>query len=69
MRTRFIETNINAQVRATNPALVQTFLDHNPLGRSGKPDDIVGPAIFRASDLSAFVTGSIVMVDGGYRTV
>jgi NAD(P)-dependent dehydrogenase (short-subunit alcohol dehydrogenase family) len=65
----FIETNINAQVRATNPALVQTFLDHTPLGRSGKPEDIVGPAIFLASDLSAFVTGSIVMVDGGYRTV
>jgi 3-oxoacyl-[acyl-carrier protein] reductase len=65
----FIETNINAQVRATNPALVQAFLDHTPLGRSGKPEDIVGPAIFLASDLSAYVTGSIVMVDGGYRTV
>jgi 3-oxoacyl-[acyl-carrier protein] reductase len=65
----FIETNINAQVRATNPALVQAFVDHTPLGRTGKPDDIVGPAIFLASDLSAYVTGSIVMVDGGYRTV
>jgi len=65
----FIETNINAQVRATNPALVQAFLDHTPLGRTGKPEDIVGPAVFLASDLSAYVTGSIVMVDGGYRTV
>jgi NAD(P)-dependent dehydrogenase (short-subunit alcohol dehydrogenase family) len=65
----FIETNINAQVRTTNPALVQAFLDHTPLGRTGKPEDIVGPAIFLASDLSAYVTGSIVMVDGGYRTV
>lgn len=65
----FIETNINAQVRATNPALVQAFVDHTPLGRTGKADDIVGPAIFLASDMSAYVTGSIVMVDGGYRTV
>ncbi|MDE2377780.1 SDR family oxidoreductase [Bradyrhizobium sp.] len=65
----FIETNINAQVRAGNPALVQAFLDHTPLGRTGKPEDIVGPAIFLASDLSAYVTGSIVMADGGYRTV
>jgi 3-oxoacyl-[acyl-carrier protein] reductase len=65
----FIETNINAQVRATNPTLVQAFIDHTPLGRTGKPEDIVGPAIFLASDLSAYVTGSIVMVDGGYRTV
>ena len=65
----FIETNINANVRATNPALVQAFVDHTPLARTGKPEDIVGPAIFLASDLSAYVTGTIVMVDGGYRTV
>ena len=65
----FIETNINATVRATNPALVQAFVDHTPLARTGKPEDIVGPAIFLASDMSAYVTGSIVMVDGGYRTV
>ncbi len=65
----FIETPLNAAVRANNPALVQTFIDHTPLGRAGSPEDIVGPAIFLASDLSAYVTGSIVMADGGYRTV
>ena len=41
----------------------------SPLGRPGTPDDIVGPAIFLASDLSVFVTGSIILADGGYRTV
>jgi NAD(P)-dependent dehydrogenase (short-subunit alcohol dehydrogenase family) len=65
----FIETPLNAAVRANNPELVKTFLDHTPLGRAGKPEDMVGPAIFLASDLSAYVTGSIVMADGGYRTV
>jgi NAD(P)-dependent dehydrogenase (short-subunit alcohol dehydrogenase family) len=64
-----IETPLNAQVRASNPELVKTFLDHTPLGRAGTPEDIVGPAIFLASDLSAYVTGSIVMADGGYRTI
>jgi NAD(P)-dependent dehydrogenase (short-subunit alcohol dehydrogenase family) len=64
-----IETPLNAQVRANDPGLVKIFLDHTPLGRAGKPEDIVGPAIFLASDLSAYVTGSIVMADGGYRTV
>ncbi len=64
-----IETPLNAQARATNPDLVKTFLDHTPLGRAGQPEDIVGPAIFLASDMSAYVTGSIVMADGGYRTV
>jgi 3-oxoacyl-[acyl-carrier protein] reductase len=64
-----IETPLNAQVRATRPELVQVFLDHTPLGRAGKPEDIVGPAIFLASDMSAYVTGTIVMADGGYRTI
>jgi NAD(P)-dependent dehydrogenase (short-subunit alcohol dehydrogenase family) len=64
-----IETPLNAQVRANNPELVKIFLDHTPLGRAGKPEDIVGPAIFLASDLAAYVTGSIVMADGGYRTI
>ena len=65
----FIETPLNEKVRANNPELVKIFLDHTPLGRAGKAEDIVGPAVFLASDLSGFVTGSIVMVDGGYRTL
>jgi len=64
-----IETPLNASVRANDPGLVKIFLDHTPLGRAGKPEDIVGPALFLASDLSAYVTGSIVMADGGYRTI
>jgi len=64
-----IETPLNAAVRANNPELVKIFMDHTPLGRAGKPEDIVGPAIFLASDLSAYVTGTIVMADGGYLTV
>ncbi|HJZ43034.1 MAG TPA: SDR family oxidoreductase [Hyphomicrobiaceae bacterium] len=64
-----IETPLNEQVRANNPELVKIFMDHTPLGRAGKPEDIVGPAVFLASDLSAYVTGSIIMADGGYRTI
>ncbi len=47
-----------------------------PLGRFGMPDDIAGAAVFLASDLSRFVTGTTVHVDGGtlaaggwYRTL
>jgi NAD(P)-dependent dehydrogenase (short-subunit alcohol dehydrogenase family) len=65
----FIETPINAKMRAELPERAKLFVDHTPLGRAGQAEDIVGPAIFLASDLSAYVTGSIVMVDGGYRTV
>ena len=65
----FIETPLNAATRADRPELVQMFMDHTPLGRPGQPEDIVGPAVFLASDMSAYVTGSILMADGGYRTV
>jgi 3-oxoacyl-[acyl-carrier protein] reductase len=64
-----IETPLNEKVRANSPELVKIFLDHTPLGRTGKPEDIVGPAIFLASDLSIYVTGAMVMADGGYRVV
>ncbi len=64
-----IETPLNEQARANTPDLVRLFMEHTPLGRPGKPEDIVGPAIFLASDLSAYVTGSIVMADGGYRAI
>jgi 3-oxoacyl-[acyl-carrier protein] reductase len=65
----FIETPLNEKVRASNPELAKTFIAHTPLGRAGKAEDIVGPAIFLASDLAAYVTGTILMVDGGYLTV
>ncbi len=63
-----IETPLNAQMRS-RPENLQAFLAHTPLGRTGQPEDIVGPAVFLASDMSAYVTGTIMMVDGGYQTV
>ena len=64
-----IETRINAEARAKNPDMVANVMRHTPLGRPGKPEDIAGPAVFLASDLSSYVTGSIVMADGGFRSI
>lgn len=36
-----------------------------PLGRVGEPDDLAGPAIFLASNLSKYVSGAQLLVDGG----
>jgi L-rhamnose 1-dehydrogenase len=36
-----------------------------PLGRTGVPEDLAGPAVFLGSDLSGYVTGAQLLVDGG----
>ena len=44
----------------------QQILTHTPMGRFGQPDDIVGTALWLLSPASAFVTGVVVPVDGGF---
>jgi 3-oxoacyl-[acyl-carrier protein] reductase len=65
----FIETPLNSSMRTANPGRLKYFVDHTPIGRTGTPDDIVGPAIFLASDMSGYVTGALLMADGGYHTI
>jgi NAD(P)-dependent dehydrogenase (short-subunit alcohol dehydrogenase family) len=42
------------------------FVNRVPLGRIGIPDDIAGLAVYLASDASAYCSGGVYMVDGGY---
>jgi NAD(P)-dependent dehydrogenase (short-subunit alcohol dehydrogenase family) len=46
--------------------LVATWIEKIPLGRIGEADEIVGPALFLASQAASMVTGVILPVDGGY---
>jgi 2-dehydro-3-deoxy-D-gluconate 5-dehydrogenase len=61
----WIDTPMTAPARA-DAARNRAILDRTPLGRWGTPDDIVGPALFLAGDAARFITGAILVVDGGY---
>jgi NAD(P)-dependent dehydrogenase (short-subunit alcohol dehydrogenase family) len=52
-----------------HPELGAGVLAHTALKRWGAPDDLVGAYLFLASDASAFVTGTVLTVDGGYLLV
>lgn len=41
-------------------------ITNTPVGRLGKPEDMIGAAVFLASEASAFMTGQVVRVDGGF---
>jgi gluconate 5-dehydrogenase len=51
-----------------NKPWLEYITDRIPLGRPGQPNDLDGTAIFLASDASAYVTGQILLVDGGFTT-
>lgn len=44
----------------------QAILSHTPLGRYGKPEDLVGSVLWLLSPLSEFVTGVVIPIDGGF---
>lgn len=63
-----IATPMTAVTRA-DPEKVATFLRDVPMDRVGEPEELVGPVVFLASDLSSYVTGAMLPVDGGFLTV
>jgi NAD(P)-dependent dehydrogenase (short-subunit alcohol dehydrogenase family) len=46
----------------------QKIIDHTPMGRLGVPDDLLGTLLWLVSPASAFVTGVVVPIDGGFSS-
>jgi 3-oxoacyl-[acyl-carrier protein] reductase len=61
----FIETEMTAVL---DPKTVQSWRDAIPLKRGGKPEDVADACVFLGSDMSTYISGQVLQVDGGMLT-
>jgi NAD(P)-dependent dehydrogenase (short-subunit alcohol dehydrogenase family) len=61
----YIETPLNAFVKS-NPPMYQAWIGGTPMARLGQVDEIASVVLFLASEAASLMTGSVVLVDGGY---
>ena len=62
-----IKTTIPFEI-APDEKTIQIWRDSIPLKRGGKPEDVADACLFLGSDLSAYITGQVIQVDGGMLT-
>ena len=56
----------NVDAEHEKPEKQQQITTFTPMARRGKPEELIGPVVFLASDASSYVTGAVLFVDGGY---
>jgi len=61
----YIATPLNAFADREAP-MYRRWIDSTPMGRLGQPEEVASVVLFLASDAASLMTGSIVLVDGGY---
>lgn len=62
----FILTNMNKSLLEENTDRLNMIVNNTPMEKLGNPNDVAGSIIFLLSDASNFITGSSILVDGGY---
>ncbi|MGJ4950906.1 SDR family NAD(P)-dependent oxidoreductase [Bradyrhizobium sp. HKCCYLS20291] len=61
----WIATPLTSALQA-DPARARPILDRTPLGRWGTPADLLGGVLYLCSPVASFVTGTVLIIDGGY---
>ena len=64
-QNRFLLTDVNSGAMTPRG---QAILDHTPMRRLGQPEDLLGALLWLVSPASAFVTGIVVPIDGGFSS-
>ena len=59
-------TEPNLRWSRLNPALMETLKAQIPMGELGRPEDLGPLAVYLASDASRYMTGAVLVIDGGY---
>jgi len=62
----YVRSPFFAQEQLDNPELMERWAALHPIGRLGTPEDVAYACLYLASDESSFVTGSALVIDGGY---
>jgi 3-oxoacyl-[acyl-carrier protein] reductase len=62
----FIETDMVRKIASSGALNLEKVINKIPLGRLGKPDDVAKVAAFLASDDASYITGQVIIVDGGF---
>ena len=62
----FVETPMYQKMKAAKPDFARWVEERIPLGSTGKPEDVAAAVVFAASPAAALVTGTSLVVDGGW---
>jgi NAD(P)-dependent dehydrogenase (short-subunit alcohol dehydrogenase family) len=65
----WIKTPLVEPLIAAGPESEATILQHQPIGRFGRPEEVAAAVLWLCSDAASFVTGTALAVDGGYLAV
>ena len=77
--TRWLSTTLAPEIRVNSISpggifrnqpkkFIRRYLDKTPLSRMGHEDDVANTVIFLSSELSSYITGQNIIVDGGYSS-
>ena len=64
----WVKTEMTEAIQ-NNPERFQSISTRIPLGRWANPEDLAGLAVFLASEASAYITGQVIFIDGGYLSM